>query len=154
MKKFFFTVIKAALIAGTLDILAAFTQAYIKNNTMPSQVLKSIAGGAFGKETFSSETTMVVWGLIFHFLIAFLFTLFFFIVVSRAPTLVSNPILSGIFYGIFVWATMRFFVLPYLSRLNPRPVVFKDAAIAAGILIICIGIPISYIARNYIRKSK
>ena len=151
MKKFFTTVLKAGLVVGTLDIIAACVQAYLKSKTTPEQVLKYIASGAFGKEAFTDDSTMAVWGLLFHFLIAMLFTLFFFMVVARAPALVRYPIVTGIFYGVFAWATMRFIVLPFLSQIKPRPVVLKDAVIAAGILVVCIGIPLAYWAKSMLK---
>lgn len=145
----------AGLIVGSLDIIAACINAYIRNDTTPVQVLKGIAGGAFGKSATTGGTTMAIWGLLFHFIIAISFTFFFFILARQVPSLVKYPLVTGIVYGIFVWGTMRFIVLPYLSTLNPKPIVgneaIKNAIIAALILIVCVGIPVAFLARKYLR---
>ena len=145
----------AGLIAGTLDIIGACLNAYIKNETVPIQVLKGVASGAFDPKTFSNGTLLAVCGLLIHFFIAISFTFFFFFLAKQFPSLVTYPIPAGILYGIFVWATMRFIILPYLSRLNPKPIISKEAvtnaAIAAGIIVVCVGIPVALLARKYIK---
>jgi len=158
MKKFFTSALTAGLIAGTLDITAACIQAYIKTSTTPSQVLRYVASGAVDPKTFSNDTMLAVVGLIVHFIIAISFTFFFFFLAKQIPSLVKYSIPIGILYGVFVWGMMRFIILPYISRLNPKPIVgqeaIKNAAIAAGIIVICIGIPVVLLARKYIKSVK
>ena len=154
-KSFFTSALTAGLIAGSLDIVAACIQAYLKNDTPPMQVLRGVASGAFDPKTFSSPALLALCGLLIHFFIAISFTFFFFFLAKQIPTLVKYPVPIGILYGVFVWATMRFIILPYISRLNPKPIVgqeaIKNAAIAAGIIVICIGIPVALLARKYVR---
>ena len=154
-RSFFASALTAGLIAGALDITAACIHAFIKNDTAPMQVLRGVASGAFDPKTFSSPALLALCGLLIHFFIAISFTFFFFFLAKRFPSLVNYPIPIGIIYGLFVWATMRFIILPYVSRLNPKPIVgqeaIKNAAIAAGIIVICIGIPVALLARKYVR---
>ena len=154
-KSFFTSALTAGLIAGSLDIVAACIQAYLKIDTPPMQVLRGVASGAFDPKTFSSPALLALCGLLIHFFIAISFTFFFFFLAKQIPTLVKYPVPIGILYGVFVWATMRFIILPYISRLNPKPIVgqeaIKNAAIAAGIIVICIGIPVALLARKYVR---
>ncbi len=157
-RSFFASALTAGLIAGTLDITAACIQAYIKTGTTPLQVLRYVASGAVDPKTFSNDTMLDVVGLIVHFIIAISFTFFFFFLAKQVPSLVKYPIPVGIFYGIFVWSTMRFIILPYLSRLNLKPIAGKEAitnaCIAAGIIVVCVGIPVVLLARNYIRSKR
>jgi len=160
-KSFFASALTAGLVAGTLDIIAACTQAYLKTGTMPSQVLKYVASGAVDPKAFSNDTTLAAVGLLVHFIIAISFTFFFFFLAKQIPFLVKYPlhigILVGILYGVFVWSTMRFVILPYISRLNPKPIVgeeaIKNAAIAAAIIVVCVGIPVVLLARRYFRTK-
>ena len=156
-RSFFASALTAGLFAGTLDIIAACTQAYLKTNTMPSQVLKYVASGAVDPKNFSNDTMLAVVGLLVHFTIAILFTFFFFFLAKQIPSLVKYPILIGILYGVFVWGTMRFIILPYISRLNPKPIVgeeaIKNAAIAAAIIVVCVGIPVVLLARRYFKTK-
>ena len=154
-RSFFASALTAGLIAGALDITAACIHAFIKNDTAPMQVLRGVASGAFDPKTFSSPALLSLCGLLIHFFIAISFTFFFFFLAKLIPSLVKYPIPIGILYGIFVWGTMRFIILPYISRLNPKPIVGKEAitnaVIAAGIIVICVGIPVVLLARKYIR---
>ena len=154
-RTFFASALTAGLIAGALDIVAACLHAYLKNDTPPMQVLRGVASGAFDPKTFSSPALVALCGLLIHFFIAISFTFFFFFLAKQIPSLVKYPIPIGIIYGLLVWATMRFIILPYMSRLNPKPIVgqeaIKNAAIAAGIIVICVGIPVALLARKYVR---
>ena len=154
-RSFFASALIAGLIAGTFDITAACIQAYFKTGTTPAGILKYVASGAVDPKTFSNDTMLAAFGLLVHFIIAISFAFFFFFLAKQIPSLVKYPIPIGILYGVFVWATMRFIILPYISRLNPKPIIgqeaIKNAAIAAGILVVCIGIPVALLARKYIR---
>lgn len=160
-RSFFASALIAGLVAGTLDIFAACIQAYLKTGTTPSQVLKYVASGAVDPKTFSNDTMLAAVGLLVHFIIAISFTFLFFFLAKRISSLVKYPfpigILVGILYGVFVWGTMRFIILPYISRLNPKPIVgqeaIKNAAIAAAIIVVCVGIPVVLLARRYFRTK-
>lgn len=153
MKNFLPTVLKAGLLVGTLDIIAASIHYYIKTNNNPLPMLRGIASGVFGAEAIKGGIGMSLMGLLFHFIIAMSFTFFFFFLAKQIPAILKIPLMTGIIYGVFAWAVMRFIIIPYFSRINPRPVVFKDAAIASGILMICIGIPLAFWAKNYFKKN-
>ncbi len=157
-KSFFASALTAGLIAGTLDITAACIHAYIRNGTTPVQVLKGVASGAVDPTTFSSGILLAILGLIVHFIIALSFTFFFFILAKQIPSLVKYPVPIAILYGIFVWSAMRFLILPYLSRITPKPIVGKEAIInaiiGAVILMICIGLPNVLLARKYLKSAK
>lgn len=157
MKNFFSKAINAGLLVGTLDIIAASIHSSILGGS-PIQVLKYVASGLLGPDSRTGGIEVVVTGLVIHYFIAMSFTLFFFFLASRIPSLVKYPIPTGIVYGIFVWATMRFLVLPYLSRLTPKPIVGRtviiNSIIAAAILIVCIGIPLAFRAKSALKKKK
>jgi uncharacterized membrane protein YagU involved in acid resistance len=157
-KSFFASALTAGLIAGTLDITAACIHAYLRNGTTPEQILRGIAGGAFGKEAAANGNMMIVWGLLFHFLIAISFTFFFFLLAKMIPSLVRYPILIAIIYGAFVWAFMRYIVLNYISTINITPIVGQEkiinTIIGAVILMVCIGLPNALLARRYLKTKK
>ena len=155
-KSFFASALITGLIAGALDIAAAFTHAYLSRGTQPEQVLRFIASGVFGKDA-ANGNMMIVWGLLFHFLIAISFTFFFFLLARMVPSLVKYPVPIAILYGIFVWLFMRYVVLNYISTIKIRPISGQEATInaliAAGILIVCIGLPNALLAKKYVRAN-
>jgi hypothetical protein len=139
--------IRAGLIVGTLDITAACIQYYLKTGKGPAGVLKFVASGIFGKTAFTDGLAMPVLGLLFHFIAAFSFTFFFFWLTNKTPALLKIIVLTGIFYGIFIWTVMNMIVLP-LSNTPTIPFILMNALIAASILIICIGIPLAFLKSN------
>ena len=148
------TIIKAGFLVGTLDIIAACTQFYIKTGKNPEIVLKYIASALFGKEAMSSGIKMSVVGLLLHYTIAFIFTVFFFWIYPKLKFLSPsdqviraglNIFLTAVLYCLFVWTIMNEVVVP-LSKITARPFSWPGAAQAAAILIVCIGLPLSLIA--------
>jgi uncharacterized membrane protein YagU involved in acid resistance len=136
------------LLAGLMDGLAAIIQYTLNGGKNPANIFKYIASGVFGKEAFTKGTSMVVWGVFFHLLIAMLFTAFFFLIYPKIKWLGENKILAAILYGLFVWVVMNQLVVP-MSQIKQPPFDLKNAAIAAGILIVCIGFPVSFMANKY-----
>ena len=147
----FLAILLAWLTAGTLDITAACTQYYIKTGKGPGGVLRYVASAVFGKEAFAGGTTMSAWGLLFHYMIALLFTLFFFWIYPLLNLGKWNKVITGLLYGIFVWLVMNLVVVRI--AMGARPIVLKNAAIAMGILMVCIGLPISLIIGRYYQKK-
>lgn len=143
-------IIKAGLLAGTLDISAACVQYYMKTGNNPDYVLKYVASGAFGKDAFTGGIAMSMAGLFFHYLIAFSFTLLFFFLYRRLAFLSVNKVVTAILYGTFIWVVMNLIVVP-LSKIPPRPFSISGSLVAAGILIVCIALPLTLIAG---KKSK
>lgn len=140
------TILKAALLVGTLDISAAFIQVAIQTGKSSfSPVLHFIAVGLFGKDSGLSEGATLAAGLLIHYCIATAFTVFFFLVVAKFSFAKTHRLLTGILYGAFIWVVMNPLVLPLLKI---RPFVFNPSknALAMGILIVCIGIPLAFLA--------
>lgn len=147
----FYSKLKAGLLVGTLDISAAFLYYYTKTGKNPLRVLTFIASGIFGKAAFSGGSEMLLAGLALHYLIALIFTFFFFWLLSRLAGLRKVNLLVGIVYGIFVWAVMNLVVVP-LSSVAKQPFQWDTALINVLILIACIGIPLAVMANNYYKK--
>ncbi len=145
-------ILQAGLIAGTLDILSAFIYYYIKSGKTNFLVIfKFIASAIFGKEAGEGGTGMILAGLILHYAIAFSFTIFFFWLYPKVKVMSKNRIVTAIVYGLFVWTVMNLIVVP-LSNTVHRPFKIEGVLINMGILIVCIGLPLSLIANTFFRK--
>ena len=146
-------ILQAGLIAGTLDILSAFLYYYIKTGkTNFSAIFKFIASGIFGKDAGAGGTAMILAGFILHYTIAFAFTIFFFWLYPKVIVMSKNRVVTAIVYGLFVWALMNLVVVP-LSNTVHRPLKIEGALINMGILIVCIGLPLSLMANSYYKKT-
>lgn len=145
-------VLLAGLLVGSLDIIAAFISFYVQTGRDPVIVLKYIASAVFGKKAYANGVMMPLLGLLFHFVIAYGWTILFFLVYPRLRMLSYNRILTGILYGIFVWVIMNRVVLP-MSKAAISPVFnWKQALIGTGILVIAIGMPLSFLAYRFYRR--
>ena len=146
------TIFLSGLIAGTLDILAAvIIYAVILEKTTAVKILQSIASGIFKKEAYTGGPQMVWYGLGLHYVIAFIFAWFYFIIYPYLPFLKKNFILSGVLYGIFVWIIMNLIVLPIAFPLLPEKHFDFPLILSMLILIVCIGLPIASITRKFYR---
>lgn len=148
------TILLTGFVAGTLDILAAFTAySLIFSNVSPLRILQSIASGVFGQAAFAGGAQTAFFGLLFHYIIAFSWTVFFFLVFPYIPFLRKQKIIGGLIYGVFVWIMMNLVVLP-LSNVNRQPFTLSGVLIGAVILMLFIGLPISLLVhKHYASKN-
>jgi hypothetical protein len=144
------TIILTGLLAGTLDAIAAI----VASGAAPAAVFKFIASGAFGAgKAYSGGDIMIFWGVFFHYLISFSWTLLFFFMYPTTTWLRKNKYITGLLYGIFVWIIMNRVVIP-LSEIVQRPFNLKGALTGMAILMVAIGLPISILThRNYSKKG-
>ena len=148
-------VVITGLIAGVLDLLAAYTHQYIKTGQFADKMLHYIAGGALGLEkSMQGDVGTQLLGLFFHFFIAFAFTLLFFMIYPRISLQSFNPYLVGFLYGPVIGATMTFVVLP-LSKLHPRKEFNLLNALTGWIILgVVVGLPIAISAASYYKNRQ
>lgn len=145
------TIILAGLIAGTADALSATINFLLSGGSHPERIWKYVASGAFGPSALRGGTPMILAGLLFHYFIAFTFTVLFFLIYPRMSVMRKNKWVTAIAYGLFAWCVMNLLVVP-LSRIPAHPLRPSRALIEAGILIIAIGLPLSLIAHARYRQ--
>ena len=114
------SMLRAGLIVGAFDAIAAIVHAYGFRGTTPGQVFRYVASGALGPAAREGGAGTALLGLGFHFFIAVCWTGLFFLLWPRIRTVSARPIVAGPVYGLFVWAMMNFVVVP-LSRIGPVP---------------------------------
>lgn len=145
-------IVIAGLLAGTLDGLAAALLFIIRTGKNPLAVFRFIASGVFGQDALSGGVLMATMGIFFHYVIAAGWTIIFFMAYSRLTILLKNWIVSGIVYGLFVWLIMNLVVLP-LSRVPAVSMTVNGVLIGISVLMVCIGLPISYLAHKYYQQE-
>ncbi len=148
------TIIKAGLLVGVLDICLAFLYSYVKRDTSPATVLQYISKVVFpaGPGGSTNPTLLIITGLLIHFAIAMVWTILFFVLYRALKLIKLNRIVTAFIYGLFVWAMMSIVILPLW---NNRPFTFnlESLSINALILIVGIGLPLSFIAHRYYSKE-
>ena len=131
----------AALLAGTLDLLATSTLVRTQGIRF-EQLLQTIASGALGRSAFQGGKQTATAGFFFHFLIAFLAASVYYIASRRLNVLLGHPILSGILYGTAVHLVMSRIVVP-LSAAPKRKFSAKAFLTQLFIHVVFVGLPIA-----------
>jgi len=142
----------AGLVIGTLDITAAIIQTLIAGGD-PMKMLQFIASGIFGQQAFEGGRLYSFYGLFFHYCIATGWAFLFFLIFPKLKATLKNTIAIGIVYGLFVWLIMNQVVLP-LSNTPPITFKFSKAIIASCVLIVAIGLPLSYLANKHFNSTR
>ncbi|HNP95403.1 MAG TPA: hypothetical protein PKJ63_07230 [Cyclobacteriaceae bacterium] len=144
---------KAGLITGTLDGLSASIQYVIVTGNNPILVFQYISSAVFGQEAFSSAGMYGPLGIVFHYIIATGWSTLFIMAYPRVSLLRRNVAITAVIYGIFVWCMMNLVIVP-MTRIPARPFNITSAAIAAGILVVAIGLPLAIIGKKSLQGKQ
>lgn len=135
--------LKTWLLVGLLDILAAFLSFYLSTGKSPLIVLKFISSAVMGTDAYNGGAGSILLGIVLHFVVAFLFTLIFFLLYKPLRVYKYNTYLIAIVYGSFIWLVMNRLVLP-MTYVKQPSFQFWEAAKAGLILIVMIGLPLAF----------
>jgi|SRR6267142_1139139 len=149
MSSFSKRLLLTVLIAGTLDLLYAYTSGFIRTGHLSRRMFQYIAGGALGlKNSLNGGAPVILLGVFFHYFIVTCFTLFFFFLYRKTKLFGLNKYVAGLLYGFFIWAVMNLVVLP-MTPLPSGTVDIGKALLDAVLLGVVIGLPVSLSARGY-----
>lgn len=149
----FDTVVLGGLTAGVLDILDALIVSGIRG-VAPSRVLQYIASGVLGPAAFQGGALTAALGLALHFVIALTAAAVYFTLSRRLPVLIRRPVVSGIVFGLAVWAVMQYVVVP-MSLVAGRGGTPPPLMLANALLIhaLGVGLPIALFASRSARAD-
>jgi len=140
----------ASLLAGSLDITAAFVEAGLEGRS-PVSLLQGIAGGLLGMSSFRGGLATAALGAFFHFLIATTASAVFYLVSRKFKFLVTHAIPSGLLYGVAVYIFMYDIVLP-ISAYHTK-IALPPMALDVAVHMFMVGLPISLVVRKYSDSS-
>ena len=112
-------ILAGGVIAGLLDITFAFVF-YGLRGTPPVRILQSIASGLLGKKAFDGGAGTAALGAVFQLIIPTVAAAVYYGFDRALPVVRKHPAVSGILYGIVIYAVMNFVVLP-LSAIPWKP---------------------------------
>ena len=136
----FRAILITGLIVGAMDIASAIVLTLLRGGTI-MRLMQFIASGLLGKSAFQGGLATAALGLALHFVIAFGLVTVFYFASRKLAFLRQRPVLSGIAYGLIVFAVMNLIVLP-LSAATPRHSLSGDL-IQIAIHMFIIGLPTS-----------
>jgi uncharacterized membrane protein YagU involved in acid resistance len=150
--------VAAGLACGVLDILAAFTNAWLANGVPPGRVLKAVASGLLGADAFKGGAGVAALGLLLHFCVAFGWAGVFCLLARKVKWLTEQAILSGLVYGAFVYFAMQHAVLPLAAQFRSLYIPATKAFVPGfawpqfGIHLVFVGLAISLAVRHGSRR--
>ncbi len=150
-KKIVPAILYLTLIAGTLDIITALIDFSLSTGKNPAIVLQYIASAIVGRSAYAGGTDVVLVGLFFHYLIAFLFTFLFVFLFIKNKWVSHNKMVIGVLYGLFVWAVMNLIVVPFSQA--AMPLNFYKALKAMLILIVMVGLPLAFLTPRFLKNK-
>lgn len=101
-------ILAGGLIAGSVDILAAF----LINGLNPVVILHAIASGVLGKAAFFDSVASAVLGLVLQWLMGLLIAAVFMVTAARFVGLKRHWAMAGIAYGVVIFFVMNYLVVP------------------------------------------
>lgn len=144
------TLLPAWLMAGTLDILGAIV-ILAKGNA--AGTLQFVASGLLGSAAFTGGVGTMLLGLLIHFFIAFVFTTLFFVAFQKLAFVRKNLLWCSIFYGVLIWAVMKYLVLPFSHVTPPTQFEWKQAIRDMLVLCAAFGAPLYLYASKYLKAG-
>ena len=140
----------ATLVSGTLDILFAMILTVWFGRQIPG-MLRYVASGPFPAAS-DMGTSGAMLGLLVHFALMAIMAAVFMVVVSQRPSLVANPWLAALVYGLITYAIMNWLVVPlrFDTPLPPKPLSIATQVFAH---IVLVGVPFALIAKKYLAEG-
>ena len=147
------TILWSGLVAGVLDAIAGVIVYFIFFKLNPFQVLQFIASGIHGPEAINGGVLMMLAGTFYHFIIAYVVAIIYFILYPKIELLRTNKVLMGLVYGLGIWLVMNLLVLP-VSNIPKSP--FDINLAITGIIwhMVLVGLPIALITAKYFSNKK
>ena len=144
------SIIWLGLVTGTLDAAAAIL---LNLKVAPGLIFRYIASGVFGTAAFAGAEEMVIAGILFHFLIAYLFTTAFYLLYPAFKSALKNKYVVAVVYGALAWIIMNLIVVP-LSKIGTFPSHPIGSIKGVLALIICVALPVVLVADKKYLNNK
>ncbi len=150
-------VLVAALWVSILVAVGTTLNYLLSGGTKPIQLLYFVASGIVGKGAFDGAghtlRHMAVLGGILHIVVSMIWAFLFFSLSLRFSFLSKDWRVVGCLYGVVIWAAMVFVVIP-VSRTPPIELELKTAVVDIVLLILCGGLPISFLIQRHRTKHR
>lgn len=138
-------VLLGGVVAAILDITFAIGF-WALQHVPATRILQSVASGALGNAAYAGGSATAALGLALHVAIACIMAGAFYLASRRWHALVQRPLVAGALYGVLLYATMNWIVVPLSAAAMPPPRgLWLWSGLAAHMLFV--GIPCALAAR-------
>ena len=142
------TIALSTLVSGTLDILFAMILTLAFGRHIPD-MLRFVASGPFPSATEMGGGGAIL-GLVVHFTLMAIMAAIFVALVRARPVLLDTPWRTALAWAVVTYFAMNWLVVPlrFHSPLPPKALSIATQAFAHFVLV---AIPMTFIARRYLR---
>jgi uncharacterized membrane protein YagU involved in acid resistance len=145
-------VIAGGLLAGAIDLTYACTYHGIVSHVPPMRIFQSIGSGLLGPASFEMGATSATVGFVAHFVILILAAGLFNVARRRFAYLRERAYISGMIFGVGIWLTMNYIVLP-LSAAPHFKSTLQGALSDFAVHVLLLGPAISLAAKYFDRRA-
>ena len=138
-------ILTGGLVAGTIDIGSPA----LIYGISPIVILRAIASGVLGKESYSGGAYSAALGLVLQWAMSLLIAAIFVVPATRYRVLIRHWITAGIAYGVVVFFVMNYVVVP-LSRTPPGHGFTVYTFTTNMLAMLLFGLIIAFFANRYI----
>ena len=146
----------AGAVVAVLDIVYAWANWVVVQHVITTQQLfQSIAAGLVGREAArAGGMTTAVLGAALHVLIAFIWTVIFYLAVRTLPPLrrwvatTGGAVAAGLLFGAVVYLGMNYVVIPLSAAPRPMPKLTAQYFVNLVQHMVMIGLPMGLIVRD------
>ena len=148
-----FAILVGGGIAATFDIVYAIVYSWIRAKVPPMTILQSVASGLLGQPAYEGGAATAALGLVLHYSMALIIAAIFWFSSRRLKFMTEQAVLAGMLYGICVYVTMNFVVIP-LSAF-PTQMTYTPVRVAINVVahMVLFGLPIALAARAASRRA-
>ena len=143
-------VLAGGLLSGAIDLTYACTYHGLVSNVPPVRIFQSIGSGLFGKASFDMGWQSAAVGFIAHFFILTVAAGIFYAARRRFALLREHAYLCGMAFGVGIYLTMNYIVLPLSAAPHFRSTPVGTASDFA-VHVLLLGPAISLAARYFDR---
>lgn len=144
-------ILTGGILAGAIDLTYAFTYHGL-HGIAPTRILQSIASGLLGMAAFDQAFPAALIGFVAHFVILIVAATIYYAASRRLNVLTQHAYLSGMAFGVAIYCTMNFIVLP-LSAAPHFKSSFPQIASDFAVHVLLLGPAIALAVRYFDRRA-
>lgn len=141
-------VLYGALVAGALDLVAAFVINGIRG-IGPLSIMQSISSGLLGAGAYEQGAVSATLGVLLHFGMMYIICAIYYAASRKLSILLERPLVMGVLYGVAVYLVMNRVVLPLSAFPHELAFTPSSVAIGMGTMILCVGLPIALVLKRF-----
>ena len=145
-------VVTGGVLSGAIDLTYACTYHGLVSHVPPVRIFQSIGSGLLGKASFEMGATSATIGFIAHFAILIIAAGLFNFARRRFAYLRDHAYVSGMIFGVGIWLTMNYLVLP-LSAAPQFKSSLQGALSDFAVHVLLLGPAISLVAKYFDRAQ-